>query len=121
MKLNLKMNVTPIPKVVIQFHFESMLTLVSSPDLDPILELTIIPVPIDFEYEPLILDSHILLLGNECKLEFYDLDQTHEPTLTLEPKLDLSFILESVLVPISFIVELKLSFHKITFHCWTKV
>ena len=68
-----------------------------------------IPVSIDFEHEPPILNSHIPLLRNECKLEFYDLNKTHEPTLTLEPKLDLSFIPESVSVPIHFIVEPKLS------------
>ena len=56
-----------------------------------------------------ILDSHILLLGNECELQFYDLDQTHEPTLTLETKLDLTFIPESVSVPIPCIVEPKSS------------
>ena len=39
----------------------------------------------------------------------YDLDQTHEPTPTLEPKLDLSFIPESVSVHIPFIVEPKSS------------
>ena len=49
------------------------------------------------------------LLGNECELEFYDLDQTHEQTLTLEPKLVLSFIFKSVSVPIPFIVEPKSS------------
>ena len=41
------------------------------------------------------------------ELEFYDLDQTHELTLTLEPKLTLSFIPESVSVPMPFIVEPK--------------
>jgi len=55
------------------------------------------------------LDSHIVLLGNEYEFEFYDLDQIHEPTPILKPKLDLSFILELVSVPIPFIVEPKLS------------
>jgi len=82
-----------------------MLILVSLPDLDSILKPTLIPIPIELEQEPLSLDSHILLLENECKLGFYDLDQTHEPTPTLEPKLDLSFIPKSVSVPIPFIVE----------------
>ena len=86
-----------------------MLTPVFLPDLDPISKPTLIPIHIEFEHEPLILDSHILLLENECELKFYDLDQIHEPTLTLEPKLDLSFILESVSVPISFIDEPKSS------------
>ena len=49
------------------------------------------------------------MLENECELEFYDLDQTHEPTPTLEPKFDLSFIPESISVPIPFIIEPKLS------------
>ena len=49
------------------------------------------------------------MLENKCELEFYDLDQIHEPTPTLVPKLDLSFIPESVSVSISFIVELKSS------------
>ena len=82
-----------------------MLTPVSLPDFDPIPKPTLIPIPIEFEHEPPILDSHISLLENECELEFYNFDQTHEPTLTLEPKLDLSFILESASVPVPFIVE----------------
>ena len=86
-----------------------MLTPVSLPDLDPISKTTLIPIPIELEHEPLILDSHIPLLENECEFQFYDLDQTYEPTPTLEPKVDLSFILESVSVPIFFIVEPKSS------------
>ena len=74
--------------------FEFMLTPVFLADLDPIPKPTLILIPIKFEHESLILDSHIPLLGNEYELEFYDLDQTHEPTLTLKPKLDLSFIPE---------------------------
>ena len=75
--------------------------------MNPILKPTLIPIPIKLEYESLILDSHISSLDSEYELEFYDLDQTHGPTLILEPKLDLSF--ESVLVPISFIIEPKSS------------
>ena len=86
-----------------------MLTPVSLPDLDPILKPTLILIPIELEYEPPILDSHISLLGNECEFEFYDLDQTHEPTPTLEPKLNLSCIPESVSISIPFIVEPKSS------------
>ena len=48
--------------------FESMLTPVSLPDSDLILKPTLIPIPIELEHEPLILDSHIPLLGNECQL-----------------------------------------------------
>ena len=66
-----------------------------------------ITIPIELEREPHILDSHFPLLGNECEFQLYNLDQTHEPNPTLEPKLDLSFIFESVLVPIPFIVEPK--------------
>ena len=83
-----------------------MLTPVSLSDLDPVSQPTLILVPIDFENEPPILDSHIPLLGNEFELEFYDLDQTHGPASTLESKFDLSFIPESISVPIPFIVEL---------------
>ena len=39
--------------------FESMLTSVSLPDLDPIPEPTLIYVPIKLEIEPPILKSHI--------------------------------------------------------------
>ena len=37
--------------------FESMLSQVSLPNLDPILKPTLIPIPIEFEHEPPILDS----------------------------------------------------------------
>ena len=83
-----------------------MLIPVSLPDSDLIPKPTLILIPIKLEHEQLILDSHIPLLGNECELEFNDLDR-HEPTQTLEPKLDLSFIPESVSVLIPFIVEPK--------------
>jgi len=77
--------------------------------LDPILKPTLIPIPIELEHERHILDSHIPLLGNECELQLYDLDQTYEPTPTLDLKLDLSFIPESVSISISFTVEPKSS------------
>ena len=86
-----------------------MLTPIFLPDLHPIPKPTLIPIPVELEHEPTILDSHISLLENECELQFYDLDHTHEPTSTLESKLDLSFIPESVSVPIPFIVEPKSS------------
>ena len=75
----------------------------------PILNPTLITFPIEIEYEPPMLDSYIPMLENECEPKLYDLDQTHKPTPTLEPKLDLSFIPQSVSVPISFIVEPKSS------------
>ena len=87
--------------------FKLMLTSVSLPNLNPILEPTLIPNPIEFEHKLLILDSQISLLRNECELQFYDLDQTHEPTPTFEPKIDLSFIPKSVSIPISFILKPK--------------
>ena len=83
-----------------------MLTLVSLPDLDPILEPTLIPVPINL-HEPPILDSHIPLMENECELKFFDLDPILEAKLILDPKLDLSHILELVLVPVRLILEPK--------------
>ena len=85
-------------------HFESMLTLVFSPDLDPIPEPALIPVPIDFEHEALVLDSHIKLLENECECQFFDLDQTLEPNPALEFKLD---FFEPVLVPEPITLEPK--------------
>jgi len=87
--------------------FESILTPVFLPNLDPITEPILIPIPIDLEIEPFILDSQILLMDHECELKFFDLETTIEPKLTLEPKLDLSHIPELVLVPISFILEPK--------------
>ena len=69
-----------------------MLTPVSLPNSDLIPKPTLIPIPVELEHEPTILDSHISLVENKCELEFYDLDQIHEPTPTLELKLDLSFI-----------------------------
>ena len=83
-----------------------MLTPVFLPDSDLIQKPKLISIPIELEHEPLILDSHIPL-GNECELQFYDLDKTHEPTPTLEPKLDFCF--ESVSIPIPFIIKLKSS------------
>ena len=63
--------------------FQSILTLISLPDLDPIPEPTLIHVPIDLETEPSIFDSHILLMGNECEFQFFDLEPTLKPKLTL--------------------------------------
>ena len=58
-----------------------MLTLIFLPDLDSIPKPTLIPIPVELEHEPTILDSYISLLENKCELEFYDLDQIHEPTM----------------------------------------
>ena len=73
-------------------NFESMLTFISLPVLNPIHEPTLITIPIDLEHEPPILDSHIPLLGKECKSQFFGLDSTLELKLTIEPKLYLSHI-----------------------------
>ena len=48
-------------------------------------------------------------MGKECESQFLNLDSTFKPKLTLEPKLDLNHIPESVLVPIPIIQELKSS------------
>ena len=98
-KLNLNMNVTLIHNFMIIPKFESILTSVSLPKLDPFFELTLILVSIDFEIEPPLLDSHISLMGKECEIEFFDLDSTLELKLTLEPKVDF-FELVLVLEPI---------------------
>ena len=84
-----------------------MLTLVSLPDLDPMPESALIPIPINLEHKAPILDSHIPLMKNECEFQLFDLDPTFEQNLILESKLDLNHILESALVPIPFIFEPK--------------
>ena len=73
-----------------------MLTLVSLSDLDPIPEPTFIPIPLELEIEPLILESHIPLMEKECKFQFLNLDSTLEPKLTLKPKVE---FFKLVLVP----------------------
>jgi len=85
-------------------NFESMLTLISLPNLDPNTELTLIPIPINHEIESLIVDSHILLMDHEYELKFFDLEPTIEPKLTLESKLD---FLKLVLIPEPIILEPK--------------
>ena len=71
-------------------NFESMLTSVSLPDLNHILEPTLILVPINLEHESPILESHITLLGNICEPLLFDLGPTLEPNSTLEPKFGLN-------------------------------
>ena len=83
--------------------------LVSLPDLEPILEPTLIPIPIDLEHELPIFDNHISLLGKNMESQILDLDSTLELKPTLEPKLDLTHITESVLVLVPFILEPKSS------------
>ena len=54
--------------------FESMLTLVSLPNLDPFSKSTVILISIDFEIKLSLLDSYISLMGKECEIKFYDLN-----------------------------------------------
>jgi len=56
-----------------------MLTLTSLSKLDPFLEPTLIHVSMNFEIEPLLLDSHIPLMGIECEIKFVDFDPPLEP------------------------------------------
>ena len=60
----------------------------------------------DFEIKPLLLDSHISLMGIECEIKFFELDSTLEPKPTLKPKVNFS---ELVLVPELFILKPKSS------------
>ena len=83
------------------------MTPVSLSDLDHIHEPTLILVLINLEHEPPILESHITLMGNKCETQFFDLDPTLKPNLTLEPKLDLNQLPESVLILEPFTIELK--------------
>ena len=83
-----------------------MLITVSLPKLDPFLEQLLIPKFIDFKIEQPLLDSHIILMGKECKIELFDLGSTLEPKPTLEPKVD---FFELVLVSELFISEPKSS------------
>ena len=79
---------------------ESILTPVLLPDLSNILESVLISIPIILELESPVLKSHILLLKNECGLEFQllDLDPLPEQILTQEPLLDFSHFPESIIV-----------------------
>ena len=87
MRLNLNVNVTPIPNLVIQFP-----------------SLNIYSRPIDLEIESPNLDSHIPLMGEKCEFQFFDLDSTLEAKQTLEPKIDFS---ELVIVPEPITLESK--------------
>jgi len=65
-----------------------MLIPVSLPNLHQFSEPTFIPVPIELEIESSNLDNYIPLMGEECEFQFFDLDSTLEPKLTLKPKVD---------------------------------
>jgi len=84
-----------------------MLTPESLPDLNNISEPTLIPEPINLEHEPPILENHISLMENECEPLLFDLDPTLELKSTLEPRLDLNQLPESVLVLVHFILQPK--------------
>jgi len=90
-------------------NFKLIFIPVSLPNLDPIPKPTLIPVPINFVFESLILESRIQLMEKECESQFFDLNSTLEPKLTLETKFDLSHIPESMLVPAPFIPKPKSS------------
>ena len=104
-KIELKCECDPDPQLCdLVPNFESMLTPISLPNLDPFSELTLILVPMDLEIQSPILDIHFLLMRNECEFKFFDLEPTIEAKLTFEPKLDFS---ELVLVHELFILEPK--------------
>ena len=48
-------------------------------------------------------------MKKEYEFQFFDLDPTFGPNPTFESKLDLSHILESVLIPVPFTLEPKLT------------
>jgi len=85
-------------------NFESILTLVSLPNLGSISEPTLIPIPVYYEIGSFILGSHIHLMDHEYELNFFDLEPTYEPNPTLEPKFD---FFEPVLVPNPIILKRK--------------
>ena len=75
-------------------------------------------VPIDYEIESPIVDSHIPLMDHECELKFFDLDPSLEPNPTPEPKFD--FPGQYWFPNLSFLSPNQL-LHQVTFNCWTKV
>ena len=64
-------------------NFESILTPVSLPNLDPIPKPTLIPIPVYYEIGSSILGNHIHLMDHEYELKFIDLETTFEPNPTL--------------------------------------
>ena len=87
-------------------NFKFMSTPVSLSNLNLFFEPTLIPVPIDFEIESPILDSHIPLMRNECEFKFFDLEPIIEPKPTREHKFD---FFKLVLVHELFILNPKLT------------
>jgi len=69
-------------------NFESMLSSVSSPNLDSIPKPTLILVPTYSRIESPIMDGHIpYMMNDECEPKFLDWESALELDLTLEPKL----------------------------------
>ena len=72
-EIELEYECEPDPKLCDSISiFESMLTPVSLPKLDPSPKPTLIPVSINFEIEPPLLDSHISLMRKESEIELFD-------------------------------------------------
>ena len=82
------MNVNPTYNFVIQFQFWIYVDSDILTQLDLLPEPTLIPVSMDFEIEPLLLDSHISLMEIECEIKFFDLDSIFESKPTPEHKVD---------------------------------
>ena len=85
-------------------NFESKLIPLSLPNLDLILEPTLIPVPVYYEIGSPILDGHIRLMDHEYEFRFFDFEPTLEQNPTLEPKFDFP---EPILVPEPITLEPK--------------
>ena len=105
-EIELEYECEPDPHLYSIQIFESLLIPVSLPNLYPIPEPTLILVHIYYEIESPIVDSHISLMGKECEINFFDLDSTLEPKLTLESKVN---FFELVLVPKPITLEPKLT------------
>ena len=88
-------------------NFESTLPLHNPTRFEPYPDPTLIHAPINLKLEFPILQSHILLMENECKPQLFYLDPTLDPISTLEPLLDLNQFPKSILVPLPFNPELK--------------
>jgi len=103
------MNVTRSLTLWFSSNFWINVDLVSLPELNHILESILIPMLVNLLLESPILQSHILLIENEYEPQRFNLDPILESNLSLKLLLDLSNIPESVLVPVPFILEPKLT------------
>ena len=100
------MNVTLIHNFVIQFYFFNLCDSGILTQFGHIFRTKINSCTHKFKIEPPILGCHIPLMEKEYEFQFFDLDTTLEPKLTLEPNVDFH---ELVLVPEPFISEPKSS------------